>query len=366
MGLSRRAFFLSAAAVPVVHEGLLAALATGPVPETAPQPVVRISSNENPYGPCQLARDAITRCAPRACRYPYEAMADMAARLAKLHDVPREMIVLGNGSSEILNMVAAAFLSPQKSLVTSEPTYEALWDYAGRLGAPSKKVPVVGQDLRHDVAKMALAGAGLIYVCNPNNPTASLTPKADVASLVAKLPSGAVLLVDEAYCHFSESPQFESALPYVMAGKDVVVTRTFSKIYGLAGARIGYAVARKDLAARLHHQALHNNMNGPGLEAALASLEDTELVARNRARNAAARRLLTDWCDRNHRRYAPTHTNFVFFHLGRRVEPVIVALGARGLLVGRPFPPFTDWMRVSVGTEEEMRRFLREYENLKT
>ena len=365
MALSRRAFFLSAASVPVIHEGLLAALAAGPVPETAPQPVVRLSSNENPYGPCQGAREAIARATPQACRYPYAGMSNLVERLARLHDLPPDMVVLGNGSSEILYMAAAAFLSPQKASVTAELTYEAPWDYAERLGAPVKKAPLTGKDFRHDTRKMAIEGAGLIYVCNPNNPTASLTPKQDLAALVAALPSGAVLLVDEAYYHFVEAPEYESALRYVAAGKDVVVARTFSKIYGLAGARIGYAVARKELAQRMRRQAMHNNMNALGLEAAMASLEDTELEARNRDRNAAARRLLTDWCDRNHTRYAPTHANFVFFHIGRRVEPVIDALRARGVLVGRPFPPFTDWMRVSVGTEEEMRRFLREYENLK-
>ncbi len=365
MSLSRRAFFVTAASLPVVHEGLLAALAAGAVPETAPQPVVRISANENPYGPCPVACEAIARITPECCRYPYAGMAKLTERLAKLHDVPREMVIIGNGSSEILHMAVAAYLSPQKTLVTAEPTYEACWDYAGRISAPVKKVPLLEKDFRHDTARMALAGAGLIYLCNPNNPTASLTPKQDVAALVAALPPGAVLMVDEAYCHFVDSPDFESALRYVTAGKNVVVTRTFSKIYGLAGARIGYAIAPKELAQQMRRQAMHNNMNALGLEAALASLEDRDLVPRNQARFLAARRILTDWCDRNHVRYSPTQANFIFFHIGRRVEPVIEALRARGIQVGRPFPPYTEWMRVSVGTEDELRRFLREYENLK-
>lgn len=365
MPFSRRSFLASAAAIPVMHEGLLAAMAAGPVPDTAPRPLVRLSANENPYGPCTGACEAVSRAAPQGARYPYDAIEKLTQRLAKLHGVPSEMIVLGNGSGEILRIAAGAFTGPGRALVTADPTYEAPGRYAQLMSAPVEKVALTAGDFRHDVAKMAVPKAGLIYVCNPNNPTASITPKREIAALVAAIPSGAMLLVDEAYCHFAQSPDFDSALGYVTAGKDVIVARTFSKVYGMAGLRIGYAVARKDVAQQMQRHVLGNNTNALGLEAALASLEDADLVPRNRDRINQTRRLITEWCDRNHVKYAPTQANFVFFHIGRPVGPVITAMRDRGVMVGRPFPPLTDWMRVSVGAPEEVRRFLSEYENLK-
>jgi histidinol-phosphate aminotransferase len=209
---------------------------------------------------------------------------------------------------------------------------------------------------------MAAAKAGLFYVCNPNNPTASLTPKQEVDAMVAAMPAGSVALIDEAYCHFVDDPAFETAIKHVVAGKDVVVARTFSKIYGLAGYRVGYAVARRELAAALRRQILDNNLNMMGLEAALASLDVADLVPRTREKNQKSRQILLDWCGRHKMKYAPSHANFVFFHIGRPAPPVIQALRERGVAVGRPFPPLLDWMRVSVGTEEEMRSFIREYE----
>ena len=373
--ISRRAL-LSAGAVgaagvvsaPIWSEGFLAARAWGPVGDDERSRMVWLNSNENPYGPCVRAREAIERFAAQAGRYPYEPHGQLIERLAGLHGVSNDMIVLGNGSSEVLRMAAAAFLQPGKTLVLAEPTYEAPSSYARLAGAEVKKVPLT-QDFRHDVKAMAAVAAaaretGLVYVCNPNNPTASLTPGEDVAALMVALPRGAVLLVDEAYYHFVDSPAYQSALRHVEAGKDVVVSRTFTKIYGLAGLRIGYAVARRDLAERLRRHAQHLNTNLLGLRAALASLEDSELVPRTRELNARARRVVSDWLDRQRIRYAPSSANFLFFHTGREIGELIGAMRQRGVAVGRPFPPLTEWMRLTVGTEEEMRRFLKAYQEV--
>ncbi len=372
--ISRRTFLsagaagVAGAALPVLSEGYLAAQALGPLSDRERAQMLWLHSNENPYGPCARAREAIERSTPQASRYPYEPHGRLLERLAGLHGVGGDMIVLGNGSSEVLRMAAQAFLKPGKTLVIAELTYESPSRYAQVVGAEVKPLPLT-EDFRHDTKAMAAAAAearetGLLYVCNPNNPTASVTPKEEMAALVAALPSGAVLLVDEAYFHFVESPAYESALRYVLAGKDVVVSRTFSKIYGLAGLRLGYAVARRDLAERLRRQAQHLNTNVLALEAALASMEDPDLVLRTRERNARARSVLTDWLDRQRIRYVPSSANFVFFYTGREVGGLIDAMRQRGIAVGRPFPPLTDWMRVTVGTEEEMHRFLSAYQEM--
>lgn len=373
---SRRAFLSAGAAggaalasLPVLSEGYLAARALEPLGPSEQDQMAWLHANENPYGPCQLAREAITRFIPQASRYPYEPMRQLAERLARLHNVPGNMVVIGNGSSEVLRMAAGAFLKPGRTCMVPELTYESPTTYARVAGADVKTVPLIKDGFRHDARAMAAAAAaagntGLIYVCNPNNPTASITPKDDIAALVAALPSGAVLLVDEAYYHFADSSAYESALRYVLAGKDVVVSRTFSKIYGLAGLRIGYALGRADLIERMRRQALHINTNMLGLQAALASLEDADLVPRTREKNARARRIVTDWLDRQRMAYAPSQANFLFFHTGKPVFGQIAAMREKGIAVGRPFPPFTDWMRVSIGAEEDMRRFVRAYEEI--
>ncbi len=371
--ISRRAFFSVGAAgaagavsIPLLSEGYLAAQSLGRVSEAERSQLAWLNSNENPYGPCARAREAIERGTAAASRYPNDAHRQLAERLAKLHGVGEDMIVLGNGSSEVLRMAAGAFLKPGRTLVAPALTYESPARYALVCGAEVKTVPLTG-DFRHDVKAMAAAAAGetgLIYACNPNNPTASITPKDDLAALVAAIPAGAALLVDEAYHHFVDSSAYESAIRYVQAGKDVVVSRTFSKIYGLAGLRIGYAVARRDLADRLRRQALHLNTNVLGLQAALASLDDADLVPQTRDRNARARAIVTGWLDQQSIRYAPSHANFLFFHTGREIGGLIGEMRRRGVVVGRPFPPMTEWMRLTVGTEDEMRRFLSAYKEV--
>jgi len=364
MSLSRRGFLYSAAAIPVLSEGVLSEMAAGPVPADAPAVWLRLSNNENPWGPCPGACDAVIKAAPKGSRYPQGQREQMQTRLAKLHDVDREMIVVGNGSGEVLRMAIGAFASNRRNVVVADPTYEACSRYAAAIGVEALKVPLTS-DFRHDVRKMAATKAGLIYICNPNNPTASLTPKQEVDAMVAAMPAGSVALIDEAYCHFVDDPSFESAIKHVVAGKDVVIARTFSKIYGLAGYRVGYAIARKELAVELRKQILDNNLNMMGLEAAMASLDVADLVPRNREKNQRSRKLLLDWCDRNKMKYAPAHANFVFFHIGKPVAPVIQAMRARGVAIGRPFPPLNEWLRVSVGTDDEMRSFIKEYEALK-
>ena len=205
--------------------------------------VVRLSSNENPYGPSQAALEAMRKAFGLAWRYPDEAADALVADLAKLHGVPADHILLGDGSSEILKLCADAFTGPGRAAVVAEPTFEAVARYAQEGGAEVVRVPLASGH-RHDLDKMLPAGAGLIYVCNPNNPTASLTPAADLRAFLDRAPAGTAVLVDEAYAHYAEGRDWESMLPRIADHPGLIVARTFSKIYGMAGLRCGYAVAQ--------------------------------------------------------------------------------------------------------------------------
>src|SRR6059036_816183 len=215
-------------------------------PLTEAGSIIRLSANENPYGPCPKALQAITESFGLACRYPDEHNNVLIDKLAKLNNVDRSEILLGDGSGEILKLCAETFTGPQKGkLVAADPTFEAILNNASANGAEVVKVPLTSS-FAHDLSKMlAAAKAGLIYVCNPNNPTASITPKDELRDFISKAPPETVLLVDEAYFHFADSPNYESVIPLVKDHPNLIVARTFSKIYGMAGLRCGYCVAQK-------------------------------------------------------------------------------------------------------------------------
>ncbi|MFN2596790.1 MAG: aminotransferase class I/II-fold pyridoxal phosphate-dependent enzyme, partial [Pyrinomonadaceae bacterium] len=230
--------------------GTRASTSAAPIFKPAAAGVVRLNSNENPYGPSPDALRAMTDAFSLAWRYPDEHEGMLADELAKLNNVPEEQILLGNGSGEILKVAAAAFTDARRKMVVADPTFEAIGRHAQANGAEVISVPLAS-DFRHDLPKMlAVSSAGLIYVCNPNNPTASVTPKADVRSFLAKVPRETVVLVDEAYHHYSETPDYESVIPLVRDHPNLVVARTFSKVYGMAGLRCGYCVAQPQLILR--------------------------------------------------------------------------------------------------------------------
>ena len=227
------------------------------VPEKAPS-VVRLSSNENPYGPSPAALKAMTDGFGLAWRYPDEHQDELVAELAKLNNVSPDYIQLGAGSGEILKLAAVAYAGPTKKLVTADPTFEAIGHHASVSRAQIAKVRLAA-DYSHDLPKMldAAGDAGLVYICNPNNPTASITPKGDMRAFLAKVPRHTMVLVDEAYSHFADAGDFESAVRYVKEGRKVIVARTFSKIYGLAGMRVGYAIATKEIIDELKPRGVH-------------------------------------------------------------------------------------------------------------
>ena len=342
----------SADALPLVARPAVAAAA-----HDAASAVVRISSNENPYGPSPAAFDAMRRAFDAAWRYPDEAADELAGDLAKLHGVTPDHILLGAGSSEILKLCAAAFTGPGKAAVTADPTFEALARYAQVGGAEVVKVPLTG-DYRHDLAKMLPAGTGLVYVCNPNNPTASLTPAAEVRAFLALVPAGTAVLVDEAYAHYVEDKEWESVLPQVSSHPRLIVARTFSKIYGMAGLRCGYAVAQPETIALLRPHQAFDSLSIMALAAAHGSLADSAHIDNSRRLNRETKAFVVSRLETMGYRPIPSAANFLMVDLRRDVGGVIGALRERGVEVGRRFPAMPTFLRVTIGTRPQMERFL--------
>ena len=276
---------------------------------SAPGPV-RLDSNENPYGPSPRALEAIGRARAVAARYP-DALEDRVTEaLARLHGVQPENILLGCGSGEILRMADMAFLAPGRTVVAAEPTFEAVLSYARVTRADPVKVPLTA-DFRHDLPRMAAAcdaRTGLVYVCNPNNPTGTIVKREELSAFVAAAPRSAVLLVDEAYHHFVEDPGYASAAEWIGGQPNLIVVRTFSKIYGLAGMRLGYALGPKDrIDAMQPHKTW--NANAAVLEAALASLDDDAHVPGQRRLMNDTRRWLIGELQKDGRRTIPSEAN---------------------------------------------------------
>jgi histidinol-phosphate aminotransferase len=321
--------------------------------------LVRLSSNENPYGPSPAAFDAMRDAFGLSWRYPDEHVDALIADLAKLHGVGDDQILPGAGSSEILKIAALAFNGPDKPAVTADPTFEALARYASKTGAPVVKVPLTA-DHRHDVPAMlkAAAGGGLLYVCNPNNPTATITPKGQIRDLIAQAPANAAVLVDEAYHHYADSADYETVIPLIHDHPNLIVARTFSKIHGMAGLRLGYAVAQPDTLAKLREQQAFDSLNILVVVAAQASLKDSGHLERSRRLNRETRDWLRTSASSMGYKVLPTETNFLMIDLKKDVAPVIGSLKDHGVEVGRRFPALPECLRVTVGTRPQMEAFL--------
>jgi histidinol-phosphate aminotransferase len=351
---SRRSFLqlsAAAAAFQIVTEPMLAAAARRPFSKDG----VMIDSNENPLGPCQSARDAISAIIPLGGRYLDNLTDDLIHTFAQQEGLNPDYVHAFPGSSPPLRFTVIAFTSPQKSYVTADPGYEAGMMAASATGARVVKVPLT-KTYAHDVKAMLTAApdAGLFYVCSPNNPTGTLTPHSDVEYLVENKPKGSIVMVDEAYIHFCDAP---STLDLVKAGKDVVVLRTFSKTYGMAGLRCGFAVARPDLMEKIMDRAGWNFMPITALVAASASLKDPSLVPERRRINATIRQETFQWLDRNNYSYIPSESNCFLLDTKRPAKQVIDAMAQQNVFIGRIWPILPTCARITVGTHEEMEKF---------
>ncbi len=359
--MSRRTFagtLGAAAGVAILDTPLMSRAAEAATRRVRPSDAVILSSNENPYGPSAGALEAAAKAA--ANRYPDALEEEAREAIAKHHGVAVDQVLLGCGSSEILRMADMAFSGPGRRVVAAEPTFEAVLMFAKVLHADGVKVPLTA-DFRHDLPKMADAcdaSTGLLYVCNPNNPTATIVTGDEMAAFAAKVPASATILVDEAYHHFVEDPRYRSSLELIAKHPNVVVARTFSKIYGMAGLRLGYAVGSKETIAAMAPYASWSNTNAAVLAAAAASLADPNLVPRQKKLLNDTRKWLVSELTKQGRRTMPSEANFVMVDVGGDVAPVIQAFRAKKILVGRKFPSLPTWLRVTVGKRDEVAAFL--------
>jgi histidinol-phosphate aminotransferase len=358
--LSRRNFFglaaaaTAAVAMPILTEPQLALAQRRRMIHEFPPGAVRIDANENPLGPCSGACAVMSSLLPEAGRYDDELTMKLVTAFSAAEGLKPEYILAYAGSSEPLHYSVLAFTSKDRSYVTADPGYEAGMYAAKMSGANIVKVPLA-KDYSHDVKAMvgADANAGLFYICNPNNPTGTITSRADIEYGLANKPKGSILLVDEAYIHFSDATP---SLDLVKADKDLIVLRTFSKIYGMAGLRCGFAIGRPDLLAKIQTYGM-NSMPILAVAAATSSLQVPELVPERRKINTDIRNDTFSWLTANNYKFIPSQTNCFMVDAGRPGKEVVTAMAQRNVFIGRVWPVWPNHVRVTVGTRSDMEKF---------
>lgn len=315
--------------------------------------LIRLALNENPLGPGPKARAAITAAIHDGCRYGGEYSARLIAAIGAREGVTRERIVLGSGSGELLHMLALGWAA-RGSVTCAWPTFAQLMTFAEKVGATVRRVPL-DTLLRHDLPALDAAtpaGTGLLYLCNPNNPTGTVVDGATLRAFVRTAAARTLVVVDEAYMDLVEPGATESMLDLARGETNVVVLRTFSKVHGLAGLRVGYAIGRPDTIARLRALQMATP-NVLGLAAAAASLEDDAFVSASRRQIITDRRRVTAACAELGMECTDSQGNFVFVRTGLPLAEFRERMKSLGIEVGRPFEPLTTHCRISLGTPDE-------------
>jgi histidinol-phosphate aminotransferase len=355
--LSRRVFARAAALagvmpLPVLTERALAQMSYA---GEAPPDAVFLNANENPLGPCAEALEAMNSALRNGGRYHFGETLRLAQTAARLEDVPTSHVQSFAGSSDPLHRVVLAFCGPGRAFVTADPGYEAGERAAAFVQAPVQRIPLT-RDFAHDAEAMLRAAgkeAGVFYICNPNNPTGTLTPREAIEHLVRSKPSGSVVLIDEAYIHFCQAP---SCIDMVRSGRDVFVLRTFSKIYGMAGLRAGLAFARPDLLDRIRPYGT-GFLPVTGMVGAIASLEAKGVVAERREYVRRIREDLMAWLRQKQIDFVPSVSNKIMIRTGKPGREVTAAMRERKVIIGRSWPSWPNHVRVTLGTPEEMEKF---------
>jgi histidinol-phosphate aminotransferase len=318
----------------------------------------RLIANENAYGPSPAARAAARRGVAEGWKYAFREVAALKRAIAVREDVDQAQVMVTAGSVEALRVAVIGLTGGQGSVVAARPAFALLPDYARELGCEVREVPL-DETLSHDLDRMAAAvtdDTRLVYLCNPNNPTGTRLPPARMTAFVREVSTRAPVLVDEAYLDLDPDWRNLTAVRRLQAGDAVIVTRTFSKLHGMAGLRVGYALAPAPLVARLEKLRI-SQMNYPGVLAATASLADAEFRDFSRERIRAAMRLTTGAFEELQLRYVPSHGNFVCFDTGGSPEAFAAGMRERGILTGMPVRDHPGWARVSMGRIEDMEVF---------
>jgi histidinol-phosphate aminotransferase len=368
--ISRRHLFrriaagAAAAAVPPLTDArLAAALGTEP-PAAGANPAggwVRLNRNENALGPSAKVMATLVEAAEQlANRYPDVESEALRDRIARFHGVAPDQVVLGCGSTEILRMAADAFLGPGRKMILALPTFEVMSRLAQRAGAEVVAVPL-SPTYAHDLSAMlerADATTGLVYVCNPNNPTGTLTRRRDLEAFIRQLPDTTRVLIDEAYHHYvGESSDYAAFIDRPVDDSRVIVARSFSKIHGLAGLRVGYAIAAREMARTLASRRLSDGVNVVAALAAAAAFEDSEHAWKSARRNVDDRQEFQNQANARMLKTIDSQTNFVMLNTERPAIEVVERFRRYNVLLPPPFPSFDTHIRVSIGTPAEMREF---------
>ena len=321
-----------------------------------PDTLIKLSSNENPYGPSEKVREAMINGFDSVCRYPWQERVKLKEKLAKKEGVTPEHILITVGSTEGLKITALAYGLNGGEVIGGSPTFETMLYYAENFGAYVNRVPVKKDTLILDLEEMekrTTNNTKLIFLCNPNNPTGTVLPANHLRDFCNSACKKTMVFSDEAYYDYVTIPNYPSMVELVKENRNVIVSRTFSKVYGLAGIRIGYLVARPDIIKRLKKcQADRPNMLA--LHAALAAMDEKDFYDYSLEMNTQGRKKIYAALDQIGLEYVESHTNFVFFKTGMEISDFSQAMQEQGIRVGRPFPPYTNWCRISTGKLEDM------------
>ncbi|WP_106565647.1 pyridoxal phosphate-dependent aminotransferase [Cecembia rubra] len=319
---------------------------------------IRLGSNENPYGPSAIVRKAMMDNFDLGCRYPWVYNAPLREMIAKKEGVSPDHIVLVSGSTEGLKITGITYAGRGEEIISGLPTFLSMMEYAKIWGADINWVPLdknMDYDLE-EIEKRVSSKTKLVFLCNPNNPTGKLLPAQKVLDFCDTVSEKTIVFSDEAYYDYIEDPNYPSMVELVKKGKNVIVSRTLSKVYGLAGIRLGYLVAKPDIAAALNERVVANT-NVMAIEAGKAALNDEEFYKFSLQKNLEARKMIESTLNQLDLEYLPSQANFVFFHAKQDVRKLAEIMAKKGVIIGRPFPPFNDWCRVSTGTLEEVAFF---------
>lgn len=320
--------------------------------------LIRLSSNENPYGPSKRVREVISNTFDNACRYPSQYLSSLVELIAEKEGVTKDHIVITGGSTEGLRAAGLVYGLNGGEIIAADPTFHVMLNYAENHGGKAHRV-LVNDKMEHDLE--AMAGkindkTGLIFICNPNNPTGTLLKKDAMRDFCTSHDNKAVIFSDEAYYDFITEPDYPSMVELVKEDRNVIVSKTFSKVYGLAGLRIGYLVAKPEIARKLKDSVMAMT-NVLAIAAAKEALLDDEFYKFSILKNKETKDHIYKTLNDLKLEYIPSHTNFVFFKSGRPVNGLIEAMEKEGVSIGRPFPPFLNWARISTGTTEQVEQF---------
>jgi histidinol-phosphate aminotransferase len=326
---------------------------------TGSEELVRLCYNENPYGPSQFVKDYIAERMEKAHVYPFGVIEELAEKIAKKHGVDRRCVVVTAGSREGLKSAALSYAGKDKEVIACLPTYRALLDYAVLQGGRLRAIDLT-EDLSYDllaIEEEINQNTGLVFLCNPNNPTGTLLDGKEVLEFCKRTSLKTMLFADEVYYDYIDQANYPSMIELVKADYNVIVARTFSKIHGLAGIRVGYLIAPPNIAGKIRNN-LQAATNIIGAWSAMAALDDQDFYEFSLKKNKEGLEMIYAACEQYGLHYQKAHANFAFIHTKIPIRTFQTRMKDMGVLVGRPFPPFIDWSRVSTGRIEHIAKFV--------